>query len=190
MPLGDFDREVLRLLAANRNPDSFVAGVTVLHQSPDSPRSSRDVDLFHDTLESLSRSVERDVVTLRAAGYEVELGRAQDTFQRARVRANQREAKVEWPRRNALYREDSLNDLLLSHPPALTELKQRWMEASQDALNLIVRLPPDELGCLYLDAAGEPVCPDPTEPGFTQLTRHYGSVKGAWPRIVEESVDG
>ncbi|MEN9675297.1 MAG: hypothetical protein RIS76_1193 [Verrucomicrobiota bacterium] len=37
--------------------------------------------------------------------------------------------------------------------------------------------------------AGKPVCPDPATPGFTQLIRHYGSVKGAWPRIVEESVD-
>lgn len=35
MPLGDFEREVLRLLAANRNPDSFVAGATVRHRSPD-----------------------------------------------------------------------------------------------------------------------------------------------------------
>jgi len=26
MPLGDFEREVLRLLAANRHPDSFVGG--------------------------------------------------------------------------------------------------------------------------------------------------------------------
>jgi hypothetical protein len=72
MPLGNFEREVLRLLAANRNPDSFVAGGTVLHQSADSPRSSKDVDYFHDTLASLSSSVERDVVALRAANFEVE----------------------------------------------------------------------------------------------------------------------
>ncbi|MEN9675281.1 MAG: hypothetical protein RIS76_1177 [Verrucomicrobiota bacterium] len=264
MPLGDFEREVLRLLALNRNPDSFVAGATVLHQSPDSPRSSRDVDLFQDTLESLTQAVERDVATLRTAGYEVELGRPQGTFQRARVQSNQRATKVEWvfdsayrffpvepdlelgwrlnfwdaatnkvlamagrskirdlldalylhechlhlgalawaaggkdpgmtpeaiihwARRNALYREDSLDDLQLSQPIVLTELKQRWMEASQAALDLIARLPPAELGCLYLDAAGKPVCPDPVAPGFAQLTRHYGCVKGAWPRIVEE----
>jgi hypothetical protein len=45
MPLGDFEREVLRLLAANRNPDSFIGGATVLHRSADSPRASRDVDV-------------------------------------------------------------------------------------------------------------------------------------------------
>ena len=74
MPLGDFEREVLRLLAANRHPDSFVGGGTVLHQSPDSLRSSKDVDYFHDTIESLAASVQRDASTLRESGYEVELG--------------------------------------------------------------------------------------------------------------------
>jgi hypothetical protein len=43
----------------------------------------------------------------------------------------------------------------------------------------------NELGALYLGAAGQPVCPDPATPDFPKLTRHYGSVKGAWPRIVE-----
>lgn len=264
MPLGDFEREVLRLLAANRNPDSFVAGATVLHQSPDSPRSSRDVDIFHDTTESLADSVKRDVATLLAAGFEVELGRPQDTFQRARVRRDGRETKVEWvfdsvyrffpispdpelgwrlsfwdaatnkvlalagrskvrdlldvlflheshlhlgalawaaggkdpgfspeaiilwARRNAVFRPEALDDLQLNHPVSLTDLKQRWMEASHTALELIAQLPPAELGCFYLNPAGQPVCPDPAAPEFGQLTRHYGSVKGAWPRIVEE----
>jgi hypothetical protein len=30
MPLGKFEREVLRVIAANRNPDSYVGGATVL----------------------------------------------------------------------------------------------------------------------------------------------------------------
>lgn len=48
MPIGDFDREVLRLLAANRNPDSFLGGAVILHRSAESPRRSEDVDVFHD----------------------------------------------------------------------------------------------------------------------------------------------
>ena len=96
MPIGDFEREVLRLLAASRQPDSFVGGGTVLHQLPDSPRTSKDVDYFHDAIESLSASAQRDVATLRAAGYEVELERLQDTFQRAVVRQGGRQTKVEW----------------------------------------------------------------------------------------------
>lgn len=34
MPIGAFEQEVLRLLAVNRNPDSYVAGATVLNQNP------------------------------------------------------------------------------------------------------------------------------------------------------------
>jgi hypothetical protein len=69
MPLGEFESEVLRLIARNRNPDSFIAGATVLHQSADSPRASRDVDVFHDTAECLARSVEVDTALLRTEGY-------------------------------------------------------------------------------------------------------------------------
>src|SRR5580704_14593818 len=71
MPLGGFEREVLRLLAVTRNPDSSVAGATVLNQNPDSPRTSKDVDVFHDTIECLAQSADRDIATLRATGYEV-----------------------------------------------------------------------------------------------------------------------
>jgi hypothetical protein len=58
--------------------------------------------------------------------------------------------------------------------------------ASSAALELIARLPPDEAGCLYPDRAGKPVCPDPSTTELPKLTRHFGSVKGAWPRIVED----
>ena len=37
-------------------------------------------------------------------------------------------------------------------------------------------------GVLLLQASARP---DPAAPEFPHLTRHYGSVKGAWPRIVE-----
>ena len=77
-------------------------------------------------------------------------------------------------------------ELQLGAPTTLPELKGRWMEISQSALDLIARLPPAELGCLYLDSAGHPVCPDPAAPDFAKLTRHYGSVTGAWPRIAEK----
>jgi hypothetical protein len=36
-----------------------------------------------------------------------------------------------------------------------------------------------------LETPRKPVCPDPASPDFAKLTRHFGSVKGAWPRIVE-----
>ena len=265
MPIGPFEQEVLRLLAANRNPDSYVRGATVLNQSPSSPRSSRDVDLFHDTTESLGQSADRDIATLKAAGFAVEEpDRRHETFCRAVVgRAGKRtkiewvydsafrffpvepdpdlgwrlnfwdaavnkvlalagrseirdwvdvlhlhakhlhlgalawagtgkdpgltpEAIIRWAGRQAVYRQEDLADLTLTRPATLPELKEGWLEASSAALDLIGRLPPAEVGCLYLDQACQAVCPDPAGSGFPKLTRHFGSVKGAWPRIAVE----
>ena len=85
-----------------------------------------------------------------------------------------------------MYRPDDLVDLTLSEPVTLPQLKERWLEASADALELVARLPVGEVGCLYLNRAGKPVCPDPTTMEFPKLTRHFGSIKGAWPQIVED----
>ena len=45
------------------------------------------------------------------------------------------------------------------------------------------QLPAADLGCLYLDAGQNPTTPDPTGPTFSNLTRHFGCVRSAWPRI-------
>ena len=71
MPLGNFEREVLRVLAANRNPDSFIGRATVLHQAADSPCRSQDVDVFHDAPELLLAAYEADVAALQKAGCQV-----------------------------------------------------------------------------------------------------------------------
>lgn len=264
MPLGDFEREVLRVLAANRNPDSFIGGATVLHQQADTPRQSEDVDVFHDLPEALLRAYEADTATLLAAGFTVEpVGRVQPEFRRAIVRRLDLQTKIEWVqdaafrffpvepdlelgwrlnfwdaatnkvlamagrqklrdfldclhlherhlhlgalvwaaggkdpgltpefildwalRGNRFFPED-LADVRLGKPIDLVATKQAWFAAVQEARELVSRLPAAELGCFYLDAAGKPVCPDPVSLEFAKLTRHYGSVKGAWPRIVE-----
>ena len=71
MPLSAIQEDVLRLIAANRSPDSYVAGATVLHRGADTPRYSADLDLFHDLEDSIARSAETDAETLGAAGYEL-----------------------------------------------------------------------------------------------------------------------
>ena len=69
MPLSAFQQSILRLLAQNRSPESYVAGATVLHQFPDSPRFSEDLDGFHDVEDSVARSAEFDVAVLGANGF-------------------------------------------------------------------------------------------------------------------------
>jgi hypothetical protein len=87
---------VLRLLAANRTPASHVAGGTVLNASPESPRFSRDVDIFHDVAEAVARSAEADVVTLRTHGFAVRWLEQLPTFFRAVASREGDAVKLEW----------------------------------------------------------------------------------------------
>ena len=151
MPIGPFEREILRLLAVNRNPESFVGGATVMLQAADSPRQSEDIDVFHDTQASLQDAVARDMETLGEAGYTVEVTSRQVTFCRASVARGTDSTKLEWVYDSAF----------------------RFF-------------PMTDVGCFYLDSAGRPVCPNPNSPDFVKFTKHFGCVKGAWPRIVDE----
>jgi len=46
VPLSRVQTEILRLLAAHRDPESYVAGAAPLNR--DAPRISGDIDVFHD----------------------------------------------------------------------------------------------------------------------------------------------
>ena len=96
MPLTPIHASLLTRIAANRNPDSYVAGATVLHLAPDSPRFSDDLDLFHDLEDSVARSAEADAAALRAAGYELSWLLRTPSFHRALVTAAGQQLKVEW----------------------------------------------------------------------------------------------
>lgn len=96
MPLTRMHAELLALIAANRNPESYVAGATVLHIAEDTPRFSDDLDLFHDLEDSVAQSAETDAATLRAAGYEVSWLLQTPSFYRALVSAAGQQLKIEW----------------------------------------------------------------------------------------------
>ena len=265
MPLGEFEREILRFLARGRSPESYVGGATVLHQSPDSPRSSKDVDIFHETEQAVEQSAEADIGALKQGGYLVDGNKPQLGFVRAVVRRGEESTKIEWVRDSAFrffpvepdeetgwrlnFWDAATNKLLafagrmklrdyvdvmylhqhhlhvgalawaavgkdpglspeliidwggrqarLFDDPAeagkigarvpidLQSLRREWMAAAEQARALLSRLPAGEVGCLYLDATGRPVCPDPTSPEFPKLDRHFGRIKGAWPRVAD-----
>ena len=87
---------LLSRIAANRNPESYVAGATVLHLAPDTPRYSEDIDLFHDLEDSVAQSAETDAATLRAAGYELSWLLRTPSFHRAVVSTADEQLKIEW----------------------------------------------------------------------------------------------
>lgn len=84
--------------------------------------------------------------------------------------------------RHTRYQPEDLAEVRLREPASLPELKSRWMEMLRSARELVEQMPASEVGCLYLDARGEPVTPNPDQAGFEQLARHYGSLRGSWPR--------
>jgi len=262
MPLGEFEKSILRLLASNRNPESYVAGATVFLRREDSLRQSQDIDVFHDTVQSLQQAAMQDAAVLERNGYTLEWTATQEMLRRAMVSKAGQATKMEWAydsafrffpvqadpelgfvlhpldgatnkvlalagrgelrdyldvlflHRNVLslgalawaacgkdggftpqflieeaqrlahYPASRLKTLLLTEPVDLVECKRQWMQALAEANTFFLKLPPAEIGCLYLDAEGEAVTPDPAAPGFSQLRRHFGSVRGAWPAVA------
>ena len=263
MPLGDFEKTVLRLLAANRNPESYVAGATVFLRREDSHRQSQDIDVFHDTVQSLKLAATQDAAVLQQNNYTLEWAETQETLQRATVSKDGRSTKVDWAydsafrffpvqpdvelgfvlhpmdgatnkvlalagrgelrdyldvlflhrivlslgalawaacgkdigftpqflieeaQRLAHYPAVRLQTLLLREPVDLVVCKHQWLAAVAEANALFLKLPPQEIGCLYLDDQGQAVTPDPNAPGFALLRRHFGTVSGAWPAITQ-----
>lgn len=96
MPIAPFEKTILRLLAANRNPESFVAGATVLLREETSHRRSQDIDLFHDTAESVKAASETDAATLQTNGYRMKWSIVEPTFRRAMILRDDLTTKLEW----------------------------------------------------------------------------------------------
>jgi hypothetical protein len=96
MPIAPFEKTILRLLAANRNPESFVAGATVLLRDENSHRRSQDIDLFHDAAESVKNAAEADCAVLEKNGFQVRLDMIEPAFRRALVERDGSATKLEW----------------------------------------------------------------------------------------------
>ena len=88
--------------------------------------------------------------------------------------------------RTSRYRPEDLAVVELARPVSVGELKQKLLAAVREAEDLLGRLPAVGVGCLDLAAAGRPVTPDPQAPDFAGLRRHFGSLRGSWPRVVRE----
>ena len=66
MPLTRIQSEILRLLAAHRDPESYVAGSTPLNV--DAPRYSGDIAVFHDREGRVAQAAQADGAVLLAGG--------------------------------------------------------------------------------------------------------------------------
>ena len=98
MALTDHQRGILALLAARRiePQESYLAGGAALTVATESPRISRDIDLFHDTQEALLSTWEDDRRILAEGGYGIEVRRLFPTFVEAFVRKAGSAVVVQW----------------------------------------------------------------------------------------------
>lgn len=101
MPLTDIQAQVLKTIAANRSPESYLAGATVILRDDDSPRYSNDLDFFHDVEDCVAQNAETDAGALRSAGYDLAWLLRTPTFHRAVVSAGEEQIKLEWAQDSA-----------------------------------------------------------------------------------------
>lgn len=94
MPLSSLQTKILRLLAAHRDPESYVAGSTYLTRS--GMRFSGDIDIFHDREERVERAADEDVHALEAEGLAVAWQRRERLFYQAIVSDADDTTKLEW----------------------------------------------------------------------------------------------
>jgi hypothetical protein len=94
VPLSKMQIDVLRLLAAHRDPESYVAGATPLNRN--TGRYSDDIDVFHDREERVAAAALHDVDVLKAAGYRVTWLRQLPLLYTAEVTHGDASTRLEW----------------------------------------------------------------------------------------------
>jgi hypothetical protein len=96
MPITPLQKDVLRLLAAQRTTASHVGGGLAINRGHDSPRFSEDVDVFHDVAEAVASSALADETVLRGNGYAVDWLLRQPSLYRAQVRRAGESLRLDW----------------------------------------------------------------------------------------------
>src|ERR1035438_4858022 len=94
VPLTKLQIRALRVLAAHRSPDSYVAGGVALNRS--GPRFSGDIDIFQDSEERLVTAAEADGAALVEAGLNLSWGKFQTGKRQARIEGLGETMQLEW----------------------------------------------------------------------------------------------
>ena len=94
MPLTKLQSHVLRVLAAGRCPDSYIAGGVAINR--EGPRFSGDIDIFQDSENRLAAAAEADAKALTEAGLKLSWGKIQAGKQQAVVDGLGETMQLEW----------------------------------------------------------------------------------------------
>ncbi len=94
MPISKLHSRILRLLASQRNLESYVAGGVPINR--DGPRLSKDIDIFHAREVDVALAAETDVSILLSHGFKVEWRRRQPGIFTATVALDRDETHLDW----------------------------------------------------------------------------------------------
>ncbi len=94
MPLSRIQSDILRVLASQRDPESYIAGATPLNR--DAVRYSGDIDIFHDREERVAAAALADAQTLEAAGFSVRWLRQFPSIHAAEIGRADLHTRLEW----------------------------------------------------------------------------------------------
>jgi len=94
VPLSKIQSEILRLLAANRDPESYVGGSTPLNR--DTARYSGDIDIFHDREERVALAADQDAALLEEHGYSLHWIRRVPAIRTVMAARGDETTKLEW----------------------------------------------------------------------------------------------
>lgn len=95
MALTPFQIEVCQLLASQRQ-SGYLAGASALNALVGAPRQSRDLDVFHDTLEALEATFDADEKTLRENGYNLQIVRRLTGFIEVVAARDGQSVEIQW----------------------------------------------------------------------------------------------
>lgn len=141
MPLSELQSAILRTLAAQRSPDSYIAGSTPLNRT--GPRYSGDIDIFHDTEERVAVAARADAATLTATGFTVAWLRQEPGIFAAAVQRDDASTRLEWVRDSDFRFFPAVADELFGytlHPADIATnkaLASAGRRAPRDALDLL-----------------------------------------------------
>jgi hypothetical protein len=173
VPLTKLQSHVLRVLAAERSPDSYIAGGVALNR--EGPRFSGDIDIFQDTEQRLEVAADADAKALTEAGLKLAWKKIQTGKREAELEGLGDRMRLEWVQDSAFRFFPAQRDELFGyvlHPVDLATNKASAADDRRDIVDLVTIhesiLP---LGAVISAAVGRFPGQSPEEM-LSDITRH------------------
>jgi hypothetical protein len=187
VPLTKLQSHVLRVLAAERSPDSYVAGGVAINR--EGPRFSDDIDIFQDTEQRLEaaaadRREPRDIVDLATIHETILPLGAAICAAVGRFPGQSPEEMLADITRHSRFTAEEFRVLATERPIDVPNLHRLIRSMIEDAERFISRIPSDAIGVVFLER-GKAVQPDLD--ALEKYQRHTGASGGVWPSSSEIS---